>query len=57
MKRNYVKEAAWNKKVYKIFSFKSRKDNGETDRIEKILNGRSFSEWVREKMAEEESRE
>lgn len=54
MKRNYAKEAAWNKRVYKIFTFKGRKDNGEAERLDKILNGRSFPEWVREKIEEEE---
>lgn len=57
MERNYAKEAAWNKKVYKIFTFKGRKDNGEAERLDKILNGRSFPEWVREKIQEEENKD
>ena len=54
MTRNYINEAAWNRKVYKIFTFKARKDTGEEERLNKVLRGRSFPEWVRQKMIEDE---
>lgn len=51
--RNYKKESEWQKKVYKDYRFRIRKDNGEADNFEKIMNGLSFPEWVRKKIKEE----
>lgn len=53
--RNLKKEAEWAKRVYKQFFFKCRTDNGELERLQAILNGRPFADWVREKMAEDEA--
>lgn len=53
--RDYSKESAWEKKVYKFFLYKCRRDNGDVDRLEKSMNGRSFGQWVRDKLAEEEA--
>ncbi len=56
MARSFKKEAEWAKRVYKQFFFKCRTDNGELERLQAILNGRPFADWVREKMAEDEDR-
>ena len=53
--RNLKKEAEWAKRVYKQFFFKCRTDNGELERLQAILKGRPFADWIREKMAEEEA--
>lgn len=54
--RNLKKEAEWAKKAYKRYQFHARRANGEADEMERILNGRSFSDWVREKMEEDTRR-
>lgn len=51
--RNLKKEAEWAKNVYKKYEFRARRDNGDVEKVEKILNGRSFSAWVRGKIEEE----
>lgn len=51
--RNYKKESEWAKNVYKKYQFRARCDNGDVEKVEKILNGRSFSDWVKEKIEEE----
>ena len=51
--RNYQKESAWERKTYKIFSFKARKDNGEAEMLEKSMGNKSFAEWVRDKLEKE----
>lgn len=55
--RNLKKEAEWAKRVYKQFFFKCRIDNRELERLQAILNGRPFADWIREKMAEDEARQ
>ena len=54
MARSYKKEAEWARKVYKQFFFKCRTDNGELERLQAVLDGRPFADWVREKLAEDE---
>lgn len=56
MARNFVKEAKWVKNTYKIFSFKARIDNGEAERLQTALNGKTFAEWVREKLESEKDK-
>ncbi len=53
MARDFKKEAAWEKKVYKQYIFKCRTDNGDVERMESVLKGRTFADWVREKLKEE----
>ncbi len=53
MARDFKKEAAWEKKVYKQYIFKCRTDNGDVKRMESVLKGRTFADWVREKLKEE----
>ena len=47
MPRNLKKETEWEKKVYKRYVFKCRL-NDEVEKMTVVLNGRSFSEWIRE---------
>lgn len=47
MARDYQKESAWERTAYQIFSFKARRDNGEAANLKKVMNNRSFAEWVR----------
>lgn len=56
MARSYKKEAEWARKVYKQFFFKCRTDNGELERLQAVLDGRPFADWVREKLIEDEER-
>lgn len=53
--RDCAKEWAWEKVTYKVFVYKGRRDNGDVERLEKSMNGRSFGQWVRDKLAEEEA--
>ena len=50
--RDYKKESAWERKAYKIFSFKARRDNGEAEKLEKAMGNKSFADWVRSKLDE-----
>ncbi len=52
--RNYKKELAREKETYKNFLFRAKIKNGEADMLEKEMNGRSFAEWVREKLYKKE---
>ncbi len=52
--RDYKKESAWERKAYKIFSFKARRDNGEAEKLEKAMGNKSFADWVRSKLNEEQ---
>ena len=56
MARSYKKEAELARKVYKQFFFKCRTDNGELERLQAVLDGRPFADWVREKLAEDEAK-
>lgn len=51
--RNYKKELAREKETYKNFLFRAKIKDGEARKLEKQMNGRSFAEWVREKLNEE----
>ncbi len=53
MSRDFKKEAEWAKKVYKMFFFRCRIDNGELDRMTSVLDGKPFSDWVRKHLAED----
>lgn len=48
--RNTKKEYEWAKKVYKSYNFRARTDNGEVEKLEKAMNGKTFGEWVREQI-------
>ena len=47
MPRNFKKETEWVKNVYKRYVFKC-KLNDEVEKMTIVLNGRSFSDWIRE---------
>lgn len=47
MSRNFKKETEWEKTVYKRYVFKC-KLNDEVEKMTAVLNGRSFTDWVRE---------
>lgn len=47
MARDYKKESAWERTAYQIFSFKARKDNGESERLKLVMGEGSFADWVR----------
>lgn len=54
MARDYKKEREWERKTYQIFTFKANKANGEADRLKELIGERTFAEWVREKIANDE---
>lgn len=47
MSRNFKKETEWEKNVYKRYVFKCKLNN-EVEKMTLVLNGRSFSDWIRE---------
>ena len=53
MVRNYQKESAWERKAYQIFSFKARKDNGEAEKLKKVMGSGSFADWVRKHLKDD----
>jgi len=52
--RDYKKELAREKETYKNYVFRAKKKDGEVERLEKEMNGRTFAEWVREKLHKKE---
>ena len=47
MPRNFQKETEWEKTAYKRYVFKCRVSD-EVDKMTAVLNGRHFSDWIRE---------
>ena len=51
--RDYKKESAWERNAYQIFSFKARRDNGEAEKLKKVMGEDSFADWVRKHLDED----